>query len=104
MCVQMEGEPGPGRLVVRGSGAMPRVLESSHPYENSKDELRLLEIPGASSIRITFDTATRTERGYGRQPCRSVAHRMREHTCAENDTELFVKTCAHEHTPSVVAP
>jgi hypothetical protein len=59
---QAEGESGRGRLVVRSEGSVPQILESSHPYENNKDQTWVAEFPGATSIRVVFDDKTRTER------------------------------------------
>ena len=43
------------------SPSRPLVLESSHPYPDNTDEYRVVEIPGAVSYRISFDSQSSTE-------------------------------------------
>jgi hypothetical protein len=38
-----------------------KVYESEHPYRSNMDERTTISFPGASSISISFDSATRTE-------------------------------------------
>ncbi|GMF16116.1 unnamed protein product [Phytophthora lilii] len=40
------------------------TMESSHEYENNMDELKELQVPGATRMVITFDPRSRTEVNY----------------------------------------
>ena len=66
---------GPGTLSFAEAAALPGsvVLESQHPYAGSWDESIKVEVDGASSLYVAFDSGTRTERNYDwvefRQSC-----------------------------------
>eukprot|EP00753_Platysulcus_tardus_P001191 PLAT11143.2.p1 GENE.PLAT11143.2~~PLAT11143.2.p1 ORF type:complete len:4641 (+),score=2229.70 PLAT11143.2:24-13946(+) len=44
-------------------GAAPRVFESPHPYSNNMSLKKSIIVPGATSLRLTFDARCKSEEG-----------------------------------------
>ena len=50
--------------VIKPGDFEPRIIESAHPYPDSANEYKTIEIPGASGYNITFSPESRTEHSY----------------------------------------
>jgi hypothetical protein len=78
--VKKVGEKGRGTIVLRSLSAKPRIVETPHPYENSRDEYHVIEFPSCKGINVTFDPRTKTENGYawrwGAVPCTRPARAL----------------------------
>ena len=61
--VKREGEAGRGAVVLRSMASKPRILETPHPYENSRDEYTTIEFPNCKGMTGTFDPLRKTENG-----------------------------------------
>jgi hypothetical protein len=44
-----------------GSGLKEKTIESAHPYENNMNHNEVICIPGATSLRLVFDSESLTE-------------------------------------------
>lgn len=40
------------------------ICESSHPYDNSMDQMYPINVPGAEAVKVYFDPSTKTEANY----------------------------------------